>query len=205
MNKLYDNLSRIKSTVPPNEIGNWAIEKFEVSEEGASFHNLRCALHGSHREIETGTYTKLTRQSTFKDVVMSDTPAEIRDHLNFMYRAEGDVLVNGLGLGLVIEGLMSNPNVKHVTVIEISSDVIQLVAGYLKSRYDGQLSIIHADALEWKSPKGKVYNCVWHDIWPNICGDYYDDMKRLHRKYARKTKYQNSWCREEIKQAAGIS
>jgi len=43
---------------------------------------------------------------------------------------------------------------------------------------------------------------AWHDIWPNICGDYWPEMKKLHRKYAQKARLQDSWCREEIKKAA---
>lgn len=201
MSNLYDKLLKIKSTVPSGVNGDWAVTKFEVSKREACFHNLRCAINCSHREIEPGKYTKLTHCNS---VIMSDTPAEIYDHLWFMYEARGDVLVNGLGLGLVTEGLMLNPNVSHLTVVEIAPEVIQLVGDYLKGKHNSRLSVINADAFEWKPPKGKIYDSVWHDIWPAICGDYYNDTKRLHRKYARRTKYQDSWCREKIKRRAVI-
>ncbi len=202
MRGIYNNLLKIKSTVPIGKIGDWTVERFEVSEKEADFHNLRCAIKRSYREIEAGKYTKLTHCNS---VIMSDTPAEINDHLYFMYRAKGDILVNGLGLGLVTEGLMLNPDVKHLTVIEISPEVIRLVGEYLKNKHNGRLSIVNADAFVWNPPRGKVFDSIWHDIWPAICGDYYDDMKRLHRKYAKKTKSQNSWCRDEIRRAAKIN
>lgn len=197
--ELWNNLLKIKSTISPNKVGDWEIMRFEVSEEEARFHNLRCAIKGSRRVIKAGEYTKLTYRNF---TVMSDTPSEIMDHIFFMHRARGDILINGLGLGVVAEGLMLSPDVKHLTIIEISSEVIQLVGPYLIEKYSNRLSIIHADAFEWKPPKGKIYDSVWHDIWSTICGDHYDSMKRLHRKYGRRTKYQDSWCKEEIRRAA---
>ena len=66
-----------------------------------------------------------------------------------------------------------------------------------ETTFDCKLNIICADALEWKPPKGTRYNAVWHDIWDNICGDNLDDMKKLHRKYGRRTNWQGSWCRDQ--------
>jgi len=196
---VHKKLLGIKSTVPCGKNGDWKVEKFEVSQKDADFHNLRCAIQGSRREIKAGKYTKLIHCGS---VIMSDTPAELNDHLHFLYRASGDILVNGLGLGFIVEGLMSNPDVTRVTVIEISPEVIQLVGKHLENKYNGRLSIINADALKWSLPKNKVYDFAWHDIWPEICGDNYEDMKKLHRKYAKKAKHQDSWCREEIIRAS---
>jgi hypothetical protein len=202
MKDLYSKIRNIKSNIPIGQDGNWKVERFVVDEKGAAFHNLREAINGRDREIVTGTYTKLTCNG---EIIMSDTPAEISDHLHFICRASGNVLVNGLGLGLVVEGLMLNSQVKHITVIEISPEVIRLVGRHLGKKYNGKLEIINADAFSWIPPKGKmIYDCVWHDIWPNICGDYYPEMKKLHRKYAQKTKWQDSWCKEEIRFRARI-
>ena len=145
--------------------------------------------------METGTYTKLMRNKT---IIMSDTPAEIIDHSYFVYKAKGNVLINGLGLGWVIEALFRKEEVENITVIEKSQDVINLVGKHYidKCPENKILTIIHADALIWKAPKGIKFDAVWHDIWDYICSDNLEDMKKLHRKYGKRTKWQGSWCRE---------
>lgn len=128
---------------------------------------------------------------------MTDTPAEIRDLYPLRRMATGQVLINGLGLGVAVEMCLSKPEVEHVTVIEISQEVIQLVGSYLKLIHGDRLTVIHADAFEYKHPKGVRYNAVWHDIWDSICADNLPEMHRLHRKYGRRTDWQGSWCRYE--------
>jgi spermidine synthase len=113
--------------------------------------------------------------------------------LNFIYKAEGHVLINGLGLGVCLKAVLEKKEVIKVTVIEKSEDVIKLVA---PSFQDDRVEIINADAFEYKPPKGVVYDVVWHDIWQDICTDNLEQMKKLHRKYGRKCKWQGSWSRK---------
>jgi spermidine synthase len=90
--------------------------------------------------------------------------------------------------------VLEKPEVERVTVIEKSEDVIVLVAPSFSK--DNRVQIILADAFEYQPPKGVRYGAVWHDIWDTICGDNLPSMHRLHRKYGRRTEWQNSWCRE---------
>lgn len=90
---------------------------------------------------------------------------------------------------------MNKPEIIHITVVEKSTDVIKLVGEhYLK---DARVTIVHADAFEYTPPKNKQFNAVWHDIWDYICSDNLEEMKKLHRKYGRRTEYQESWCRSQ--------
>ncbi len=146
-----------------------------------------------------GSHTRLTHRG---EVVMSDTPAECRDHFPLVGHLQGNVLINGLGLGVALQGVLDSSNVELLTVVEISEDVIQLVAGHYQKRYGDRLIVIHADALFWKPPKGTRYDTVWHDIWPTICGDHWYEMKRLHRRYGHWCNWQGSWCRSQIRRAA---
>lgn len=95
----------IKSIVPEGKSGDWKVEKFTVSEEEARFNNARAMFSFSSRGrfIEAGEYTRLMKENT---VVMSDTPAELDDHRWFISHAHGNVLINGLGLGVVVQGLL---------------------------------------------------------------------------------------------------
>lgn len=182
-----------KSSVPEGELGNWRVERFEVDKSGADLFNLRQTLQGTgSRYILPGTYTRLVRgRST---TVMSDTRAELDDHWEIVYKAKDHVLIHGLGLGIVAQACLRKPEVTHVTVIEKSGDVIDLVAPHIA---DDRLTVLHADALTWKPPKGQRYGAVWHDIWDDICGDNLEQMRFLHRRYGRRTDWQGSWCHKE--------
>ena len=188
---------KIKIDVPDGISGDWKVSTFEVSEKDANFFNLRAALKPGYRIIDSGTYKKLTCNN---QIVMSNTPAEIADHLGFIYEAErsgGNILINGLGLGVALRAILKYDNVKAVTVIEKSKDVIKLVAPSLQD--DARVNIINADAYDWKPPKEVRYNVVWHDIWENICEDNLPEMTRLHRKYGKRADWQSSWCKELCK------
>lgn len=177
-------------SVPEGISGPWSVKRIVVSDEDAKFENLR-ACFGSGRPIRPGTYTRLSRGGT---TVMSDVPAEKRDHVAFVRVARGDVLINGLGLGMVLQAVLLKPEVLSVTVVEKSADVIALVGDVYRN--DPRLTIVEADAYTFQPPKGVRYGAVWHDIWDDICSDNLKGMGRLHRKYGRRTDWQGSWAKE---------
>ena len=188
----------IEVTIPDGKSGDWEIRSFEISEKDSKFFNLQqlFAGHGS-RAVLPGKYKKLMRNGT---IIMSNTPAEVDDHWELFKEVRnrgGDILINGLGLGVALVEILKNENVTSVTVIELSKDVIKLVGSHFKK--DKRVKIINADALEWKAPKGKRYTCVWHDIWDTITSDNTPTMGKLHRKYARRCDWQSSWARWWVK------
>mgnify|MGYP002631618102 CR=1 FL=1 len=175
--------------------GIWEIDKFEVSEKEARRFNLGETIRGTNRHIAPGFYWRLTCSG--RGTIMSNTPAELRDHAAFIDAAHGDVLINGLGLGACLYLILKKPEVKSVTVIEISQDVIDLVGKYFT---DPRVTIICADALKWRPQKSVRYDCVWHDIWDAICGDNYPTMNTLQRVYGYKSDWQSSWVKKRVKE-----
>ena len=169
--------------IPSGTSGDWKVERYDVDIVTASISRIR----DGNRHCPAGRYTRLTYCG---QCVMSDTRAEKRDHLRFVRAAKGKVLKkmnedeDGYDGHLVTE----------VTVIEKSADVIELVAGSYTS--DPRVTVINADAFEWKAPRGSRWDCVWHDIWNDICTDNLPEMKRLHRKYGGRCNWQMSWCRD---------
>jgi len=179
---------RIPLNIPKGESGDWKVSKFTVSQHDADIFNVTV---GFHRYIEPGEYYKLTYKGL---TVMSNTPSEIRDHIDFIRRATGNVLINGLGLGMCVAAILDTQRVETVIVIEKSQDVIDLVGAHIK---DDRVRIIHADALEYKPRFAFRFDAVWHDIWSTICSDNVPEMIKLHRKYGRHTNWQGSWARKE--------
>ena len=183
----------IQINVSDGKMNKWEVSTFEVTKEDLAITNIRALLHPGGRTINPGKYKRLTRNG---HLVMSNTQAEIRDLFEFIYKAKqgGNILINGLGLGVALTAILESNNIKSVTVIEKSVDVIALVEPSFL--HDKRVNIIHADAFEWKPPKGIRYSVVWHDIWDDICSDNLPEMAKLHRKYGRKTDWQGSWCKE---------
>lgn len=180
--------------VPEGKSGSWAVERFSVSKEDAGFFNIG----NRGRAILPGSYTRLM---CGRCVVMSDTPAEMWDHMAAVANAHDDCLVNGLGLGMVINAMLLKEAVKSVTVIERSPDVIKLVAPHYQQKFGDRFKIAEGDALTFKPSRGVRYGTVWHDIWNDICGDNLEQMAVLHRKYGKRADWQGSWCHNECRRA----
>lgn len=100
---------------------------------------------------------------------------------------------------MVLHAILQKPDVTHVTVIEKSQDVINLVAESFA--HDPRVEIIHADALKYCPPAGVTYNVVWHDIWPDFSSSNLDEMEALEHKYLRLCDWQDSWGKDQCEAA----
>ena len=136
-------------------------------------------------------YTRLVRDRT---LVMSDTPDEIRDHVGPFYRAKGRVLINGLGLGCLLKGILMNDEVTHVDVVEIDEDIVELMRVSAPWISDPRVTIHIADALTMKWPPNTQWDVVWHDIWDDLnTDDLSTSRAKLHRMYGRRAGWQGAW------------
>lgn len=186
-----------KCDVPECESEHFIVGKFTVSESDVMLFNLRLIRDGQRdRVLPPGSYTRLNERGVY-DPWMSDTPAELFDLRDFVQEATGNILLNGLGLGVVLDMCLAKEYVTHATVIEISHELIDLIGPHYQTKYPNRVTIIHGDALEYTPKRGTRFNAVWHDIWPSISADNLETMKTLHRKYGRRTDMQSSWCRAE--------
>lgn len=186
-------MNEIKVEVPDGKSGDWEVSTFEIDEAGAKMYNLRDNINNRNRGVKVGTYKKLTYKN---NIVASNTPAEIADIRWPIYEAKkrgGRILINGLGLGMIMIPILECKEIRKITVVEISTDVLNLVA---PSYQDERIEFIIADALIFK-PTGMRFTVVWHDIWDNICSDNLPGMHKLHRKYGRISDWQGSWARYE--------
>lgn len=149
--------------IPLGESGLWYVKKWEIDKD------LPVMKHGREIVVPAGYYTNLHRWTdstihlTDGELVMTDMQDELVTHLEFILRAKGRVLVTGLGLGCCVRGLLANPAVTGVTVIENSPDVLKLVQPHMPD--DPRLAIVEAEARDWCSRHAANFDSVWHDVW----------------------------------------
>ena len=163
---MYKDMTKL---LVPAENGAFRIELFEVGE------SFRAMVEG----IMPGRYVKLTYLG---EVVMSDTEMEKRTNRSFCAQAHGDVLVGGLGIGMIIMAIQDKEEVRSITVIERYQEVIDMVVSQLP--LNDKVHIVKDDVFAWKPAKGQRFDCIYMDIWPYINSDvYHEEMKPLKRKY----------------------
>jgi len=180
-------------SVPEGTSGIWTIEKFEVGESGVGNIRNQISAFTTGRTVPDGNYTRLCRGLT---TVMSDTPDEYKDCVGAIYNSKGKVLIVGLGLGMVLQEITKRPEVNHVTVIEKSHGVIELVSEHYNKMFGDKINIIEADIFKWKPKKEDHWDCVWFDIWDDLCTDNLSEMATLHRRFGRKADWKGSWGKE---------
>ena len=76
---------------------------------------------------------------------MTDEPQYVWCLQSFADRSSGNVLVAGLGLGIVVLQLLSNEAVKKITVLEIEPDVMQLISPHFENHPRGRVLEIRED------------------------------------------------------------
>lgn len=192
----YDSF---RVTVPEGTSSDVTIRRFEVERD--SLTNLRLQLQGG-RQCAPGTYTQLLRRG---QIWMSDTTAECRDHWEPYNQAQklehGSMLINGLGLGVLLQGVIPLGNLDVIDVVEIDPDVIKLVGDHymaLAEEHGVQLTIHQDDAYTIQWPKGRRWDLAWHDIWPTLCTDDLEEHGKLNRKYGRRVDWQGCWAHEQL-------
>lgn len=197
----------VHNFLPEVRSDNLKIVHFQLSESDVMMEKMRNArqywtvmgLKANH------TYTKLVLNG---NLWMSDTPMERNTNYEFLKSANGDVLVFGLGIGLIIYPLLNDDSIKSITVVEKDKSVIELIYPLLKQHdIKNRLTVIGGDANNYhlQMRKDVKFDTIYFDIWVDICLDNYDNQKileRTYRKFINKQnpdKWMNSWMKDYYK------
>lgn len=221
---IWQDIPRMVEVVPEGERETAVIQHMDIGEEHALRMMVQSKLGDPLAYTPAGTYCKLgVRASTPEvsewnhrpgeawDLMMSDTYMERVTQLEFFANAHGDVLIAGLGIGMILPPLCADPDVRSVTVVELNADVIDLVEApvrrWIQQEYSleaaRKLAVVEHDIYKYVPPKGINFDCIYFDIWPNRSTDNLPEMARLHRRFARYKRdrqcWMGSWYREELK------
>lgn len=196
----------MKDIIPEGQSGEYAIEHYNIPEDKAHLAVTMATYSRDYlgRKIFAGDFCKLTHGDS---IIMSDSGGERYSNTEIVRVAQGNILFAGLGIGMVLCAVLPKPEVKSVTVVELSLDVCHLVLPHL-AKYLGnhitKLRVAQDDIFSY-IPDRK-YNVIYFDIWSDYSGDTYEETKVLHRRYSKyldRTNgyYMNSWMRWHMKES----
>ena len=183
---------KMAEVVPEGRVGVAEVSHFEVSETESKF----SAIRGGMSWVPQGRYARLRVNGR---LMMSDTRMEHVTNREFVLEAKGNVLIAGLGLGMILHPILAKDSVTSVTVIEKYADVIALVEPTVRHK---KLTVTCADIYEWKPEKGTKFDTIYFDIWSDQSTDDLEDMRKLHcrfRPYKVKEGWMNSWRRDWLR------
>ena len=101
-------------------------------------------------------------------VWMTDQPCElVQMWRELAMYARGNVLIGGLGLGVVSRMVALKAGVKLIDTVEISQDVIDLIAPHLNGQfYVTPIHIVQADLYQYAEQiRKRQYSCALLDTW----------------------------------------
>jgi hypothetical protein len=193
-----------RSEVPAGASGAWVVEKVSIP---ARDYDPTSDPRPDCFKFRPGVYTCLRREATQFMTDLYDEWWTQRAAIEQALARGGNVLVTGLGLGLVAEAMLrpARSPVSRVTVVEFSPDVIRLVKPYLDSRYPGRVEVFEADAFTWEPPRGRRFTACWHDIWPDPHAPAVtEEMRRLGSRYRPWCDWQGFWPKSYVEALAGV-
>ncbi len=129
------------------------------------------AVKGEYRVTHEGDNCVLLRcRPNNTETIM--TTQEADKQKGVIAKCKGKVLTAGLGLGYFIEAMEDNDDVKSVTVIEKSQEIIDLVWPHI--RHD-KAKLIRGDIWEYKLGD---FDCAYIDIWTTQNSEEVEEMKK---------------------------
>ena len=158
----------------PGTIGDFSLDCFEINEG-----NRPWRYH-----IPDGKYVRLLHKN---NCVMSDTRMEKRTNFNVVEKANGDVLIAGLGIGLILLPIQDKEDVKSITVLEKYPEVIELIGKQLP--LNEKVKIIQGDVFEYEFPPKTKFDTIYFDIWNYVNKDVYEEMQALKKKYRKNKRF----------------
>lgn len=182
--------------IPEGSRGKWRVKRCVVGDE--TVRNIKYAFDGFlEMVVSPGTYTVLqfVNGDGEYETMMSNTQFEYRTNIDFVQSARGHVMIAGLGLGMILRPLAAKDDVESITVVEKDPDVIAMIAPYYADIK--KLRIIQADVFKYNPDR--VFDWVWHDIWPSTSPDNLTQMHALRWRYRTHAIQQGCWAQDICK------
>lgn len=182
------------SGIPEGESGRFSIQILDYQRvDTEPTGPLSWQTYCKYANVPDGTYTVLFEAygpQNAKLNIMQDSPRECEEH-TWVTERTGDVLIGGLGIGMVNIPLLASDDITSVTIIEKEQDVIDLVWEHCAK--DDRFTLIHADINTWEIPEDSHWDFAWFDTWlthEEPIGEY---ITRINNKYGDYADEINGW------------
>ena len=96
---------------------------------------------------------------------MSDSQIEIESVMGAVCAAKGNILIGGLGIGLLPTFIKNKRGIKRIDIVEKHQEVIDLVFDQIKSP---KMRIIKDDIFHYLNTTLNKYDFIHIDIWASI-------------------------------------
>ncbi len=181
-NPFFENIK-----IPEIKEGNWnfGYQSYKPY-EGFIYRDIE--VLPSYTEIPQIGYfdTKFTYPTVFENGVewMAIKPNEIETMKHPIKKAEGRVLVYGLGIGYFAYMVSRKQEVDSVTIVERDQNVINLFKRHILPQFPNKskINIVKSDAFDYAKSEMKNgnYNYVFTDLWHDVSDgvDLYVKMKK---------------------------
>lgn len=131
--------------------------------------------------------------------MMSDHEFETLTNQKFLDNAKGDILIFGLGIGLIVFPLLDDDDVKSITIVEVDSGLIDEVFPIIiKNDPKSKVNVYLSNAFEFET--NDMFDTIYFDIWADINQQAFSEMKILSERFIKNLKPEgwiDSWCSEE--------
>ena len=135
------------------------------------------------------------------ECIMSSNLFERLTNQNFINSAKGDVIIFGLGLGLILFPLLEDEEINSITVIDNSIDIINTIGPIIKN-YDvnDKLTIINGDVFTYYQQLNDAkFDVAYFDYWNIVDSTIQTDMETLKELYKNNIKETGQimyWCED---------
>ena len=182
-------MTRIEVNIPEGISGDFEIAHYTNETTDNRWQEYLALKNESH-----DSYTVFIKDDDLTPMpIMQDSEAEYNAHQWLWDNATGDVLIGGLGIGLVNEVLIDNDDITSITIVENSQDVIDLVWEHCAK--DDRFTLIQEDLETWDIPTDSSWNIAWLDTWLTdnslTMNEYDASMNDKYSPYCEEIK---TWC-----------
>jgi hypothetical protein len=178
------------------EMNRYLIDKFNLT----TYHLESIKKQWHHKRFEKYAHLlKIDKEYVIlydkhnSKVMMTNNEFEMESNKKFIDNAKGDVIIFGLGLGLIVYPLLKDDDVNSITIIEMDKELIEQTS-YLFSESDikSKLSFINCNAFQYED--NKKYDTIYFDIWSLINEEAFKEMKeKTNLKKFNKTPKSINW------------
>jgi len=190
----------------PNEVlcGQYTIKKNRISQIAIDSINEHSEFFPYKQYLRTDKdYVSLIKNVDGK-AMMSDLETETITNQKFLDNVKGDVLIFGLGLGLIVFPILLDESIRTIDIVEIDTGLIEYVGNIIKKEYKfDKVNIINADLRDYHNVISKNYDTIYFDIWEFVGETEIEEINQLHKTYLpflNKNGWMDSWRSEKMKQ-----